>query len=87
VDALRVDYPHIDAAIDDLYDTLRLDYDLPEIPVDREKWPDVYAIRWDYPPLGAEGRGIFVVTYHATRADPSPVEPYRRFTLIDIALT
>jgi hypothetical protein len=86
VDALRTDFPAIDAAIDDLRDTLRLDYDLPEIPVNADRYPNVYLIRVDYPPLGSAGRGLFVVTYHTTDSRPSPHDPYRTVTLIDLAV-
>jgi|SRR5579859_7279661 len=84
--ALAEKYPDLEHVLTELADLLMLGYDLPEIPVDRETDPRVYAIRLDYPPMGSAGRGAFLVTYHAT--DPKPnlsmTEPYRVFTLLTI---
>ncbi len=82
--ALCAKYPEINVVVDELKEALRLDYAVPEFPVDPEKLPGVYAIRLDYPPLGSAGRGRFLVTYHATDASPSMTIPYRRFTLLTI---
>ena len=77
-------YPEIEAAIDELEEFLKLDYIIPEIAVDSEKMPRVYAVRLDYPPMKAGGRSRFLVTYHATDPDPSMRTPYRSFTLLTI---
>ena len=84
VAGLRDEYPAIDGPVNDLDEFLRLDYDLPEITVDPSAAPNVYAVKLDYPPQGAGGRSRFLVTYHATDAQPSPVTPYRTFTLLTI---
>jgi hypothetical protein len=84
VAALRVQYPDIDTAVDDLKDALRLDYDLPEYPIDGGDEPDIYSARLDYPPLGASGMAKFLVTYHATKRTPGWHQPYRTVTLLSI---
>ena len=81
---LRESYPDIDATIKDLIDTLKGGYQLPESPVDPDLSPRVYAQRIDYEALGADGRGRFIVTYHATAQKPSPVTPYQTIELLTI---
>src|SRR3989442_8364743 len=83
VETLRPKYAEIDAAIELLTDALRLG-GLPDIPVDAGT-PRVYGIAADYPAKGSAGRGVFLVTYHAT--DPVPPnmrKPFRTFTLLTI---
>ena len=48
---------------------------------------DVYAILVDYPPLGAEGRSLFVLTYHVAvhSGNPMQVAP-RTYTLLTLQL-
>jgi hypothetical protein len=52
--------------------------------VDEVNYPGVYAVRMDYPPKGAAGRGQFLVTYHATERQPSMVHPYWTITFLTI---
>jgi len=82
--SLEPTYAGIRAAVAGLEEFLRLDYSQPEIQVDPETAPRVYAIKLDYPPAGAAGRSLFLVTYHATDPNPSPNTPYRTFTLLTI---
>ncbi len=81
---LEPTYPGIRAAVAELEEFLRLDYSQPEIQVDPEAAPRVYAIKLDYPPAGAAGRSLFLITYHATDPKPSPKTPYRTFTFLTI---
>ena len=83
VDALRGQYPHIDSALTDLRELLRCDYQLPQIAV--SKGQNVYAVRMDYPALGANGVALFLVTYHATPARPGPGTPYKTITMLTIS--
>lgn len=84
VAALRPRYPSIDDEIDELSEVLRFDYMPPEIPIDPEERPGQYTINMDYPPLGADGRGRFQVTYHSTEREASWTTPYRTVTLLSI---
>ena len=82
---LQSKYPDVEKEVQELEAFLRLDYVQPEIPVDPESFPNVYAIKHDYRPMGAAGRSRFLVTYHATDPTPSsPGTPYRTFTLLII---
>ena len=81
---LRSKYPDVEQEVQELEAFLRLDYVQPEIPVDPESFPNVYAIKHDYRPMGAAGRSRFLITYHATDPSPSPATPYRTFTLLTI---
>jgi hypothetical protein len=83
VAALRLRYPAIEYAIEDFQYALVLDYGLPEVPVDPDR-PDVYAMRIDYPPLGAAGRQRFLVTYLSTEFKPPVGLPYREITMLRI---
>ena len=81
VSSLRTRYQEIDAAVEDFRKLLRLGYILPTLPV----IANVYAMDADYPPLGAEGAGRFLVTFHVSEPAHNPMaEPYRRFTLLTI---
>ncbi len=84
LEGIRNDFPLVDLAVKDLEEFLKLDYILPEIRISADSTPNVYAINLDYPPEGAAGRSRFMVTYHATDANPSPVSPYRTFTMLTI---
>ena len=64
VDALKVDFPDVDSVVNKFADMLRLGYNLPQIPI--EPGGDVYMALLDYPPLKADGRRLFGLTYHAT---------------------
>lgn len=82
---LEEEYPELPEQIEQLEETLRLGYDLPHVPLDKDRYPKVYAKRIDYPPKGSAGRGQFLVVYHATDPNPSMTDPYRVFTLLAIA--
>jgi len=84
LDGLKEEYPQIEDPIAELEEFLCLDYDLPEIRVDPDSAPNVYAIKVDYPPKGSEGRSRFLVTYHGTDPKPSLRDPYRTITLLTI---
>ena len=77
-------YTEIDSAIDEFSEILKCGFhlDLVQIPVDPSISTRVYAHRMDYPPLGASGRGKFLVIYHATDPGPSPTKPYQQITLL-----
>jgi len=81
---LKQSYPEIEAVVADLEEFLKLDYTIPEIAVDPENMPLVYAVKLDYPPMKAGGRSRFLVIYHATDAKPSMITPFRTFTLLAI---
>jgi hypothetical protein len=81
VAGLAATYPHIEKAVVDAEDSLRLGYQLPHLPVD-PMMPDVYAIRVDYPPLGSAGLGRFIAAYHGTK--PSAVNASQIFTMLRI---
>ena len=84
VETLRAGYPEIDRVIRALSDTLILN--VPHRPVKIGK--NVFAIKADYPPLGASGRGIFLVTYHHSGGAPQSgyMTPGRVYTLLTITL-
>jgi hypothetical protein len=44
------------------------------------------AIRWDYPPHGAAGKGAFLITYHSSGRSPTswPGGAVQTFTLMTI---
>jgi hypothetical protein len=81
---LRVAYPAIDDAIDEVTEPLRLGY---QLPLDRVPGTakGIYALRVDYPPLGGAGRGVLVMTFHMTEPHPSAVSPYQTFTLLTLS--
>jgi len=79
---VRLKYPEIDAEIDELVEVLRFGYDVPHAPIDRSLLPNMYSIRLDYHPLGANGLGRFLVNYHATEPMMSMNRPYQTFTLL-----
>ena len=85
---LRAKYPEIDDVIDELRGLLVMDYDLPEVLVDPASLPGAYAVKLDYPPRGAAGRGVLLLTYHGSDwvSNPmnSPVRTYTLLTLIDL---
>lgn len=83
--ALRETFPEIEDVVAELAEVLQLGYQLPEIPVDENSAPQVYAQLLDYPPKGVSGLQQFLVTYHATDPEPSPRTPLRTFTLLTIA--
>ena len=82
LNGLRENYPAVDAAVQDLTQTLELGYALPEITSDLGD--QVYARLLDYPPKGAAGLQQFSVIYPATDPELSWTEPYRTFTLLTI---
>ena len=75
-------YSDVEKEVQELETFLQLGYVQPEISI--ESFPNVYAIKHDYRPMGAAGRSRFLVTYHATDPTPSPSTPYRTFTLLTI---
>ena len=84
---LRKDYPKIDEPIDEFIDRLRTYFTLPNIPVDPDSHPNIFADKLDYPPLGSEGAGCFLVTYYASPVAENPMQgPVRRYRLISISL-
>ena len=84
LDQLRDRFPEIDAVIVDLRELLILGYYLPQILIDSESLPGVYAVKLDYPPHGPEGLGAFLVIYHKTEPTPSMVAPLYQCTLLTI---
>lgn len=88
VEALKSSFPEIDDAITDFSDLLRLATRIPHMHADPQSKQPIYAARMDYPPLEAKGRGVFLVTYHATPPTGilSPTTPPRVFTLLTIAV-
>ena len=84
VAALKAKYPDIDKALTELEDFLRLGYSIPHMPV-IPPTKNTYAVTMDYPPKGAAGRRLFLVTYHATEpVTPTMQVPSRVFTLLTI---
>lgn len=85
VETLRVEYGEIDRVVRSLSDTLILN--VPHRPVKVAK--RVFAIKADYPPHGASGRGIFLVTYHhdgGVAQSGTVNHPGRQYTLLTITL-
>lgn len=82
--ALRGKYPEIDAVIEDFREILLLDYGVPHVPVDADGLARVYAVKRDYPPSGSNGRGVFLLTYHATERKLSMSDPLCAYTLLTI---
>lgn len=67
-DSLRLlaeSYPDVRQYAVETEDALRLGYPLPQMPVDTQRFPGVFAIMIDYPPLGSAGRCMFCATYLA----------------------
>lgn len=87
VAALKGKYPEIDAVMADFRALLVMDYALPHVPVDQAKYPRVCATKLDYPPLGLEGLGRFLVTYRVGDRKPSMTDPLCRYTLLTIGET
>lgn len=84
VKALRDRYPEIRAAIDEFRTVLMLlDSRLPMQKVS-DTTERVYAQKMDYPPMGSDGRGRFIVVLHATKPTPSMNQPFQVFTLLAI---
>jgi len=55
------------------------------VPIDPESNPEIYGIWLDFPELGAEGRRVLFVIYHATPIAQNPMsEPWRKYTLLSI---
>ena len=84
LDALRPRFPEIDAVVADLRELLTLGYSLPHLLVDHEEIPGVYVTKLDYPPHGAAGLGVFLVTYHQTDTTPSMRTALYQCTLLTI---
>ncbi len=81
---LQKAYPEVREEIDKLQELLRCGYVLPQIPIQPDTFPNVYAVRMDYPPLGERGVALFLVTYHATSPAPSLTVPYQTITMLTI---
>lgn len=85
---LRQKYPEIDAAFNELRDTLLLGYNVPLMPVDLPS--NVFAQKMDYPPMGSLGLGRFIVTFHHVMdekghaANPM-TNPLRIFTFLTVS--
>jgi hypothetical protein len=83
--ALREKYSTINDVVDDLSETLTAVWRPPHTPVDPSSLPEIFAVNLDYPPSGAEGRGIFRITYHATPEVANKMsDPLRTYTLLTI---
>ncbi len=85
VESLRADFPDIDECVEDFGNVLRTYWTITHFPVDTDSLPNVFAEKIDYPPHGAEGAGLFLVTYHAADGNANPMQgPTRRFTLLSL---